>query len=690
MTSTVPPAQQSDTSEELRRIAGMARMGRLDEAADAVVSALAAAPNDAALAALAGAVEFHRGEFERAATYLQRAHALRPQDLVVRTNLADSYLRTDRKEQALALCDEASAMAEPSLRLARIAAHLSQDAGEFERAVRLYRHVLARQPDDWSLLNNLGNALSEEGHHSEALEVLRRAMALAPDSPPIRVNLGTALLKAGRVEEGERILRDAARDFPQDHVPLLTLATFYHEIGMEDRQYEAIAEAARRAPQDAGLQSNYGQEAARRNDYAIAEDRFEAALAIEPGLGPSFVGLAAVYERSNREAELEPLRARALTGGADAESIAFIDALRFKRADRFEEAFAALEQSGEVVMANRRHQLRGIMLDRMGRYDQAFEAFTAMNASLLEEPSRPGERAERFRADMARDRALVTPPWIATWSEAPAAERASPVILLGFPRSGTTLLDTMLMTAANTLVLEEEPYFAEIEADLGGVAALAGIDAAAIAQARARYFRNASTHGTLGAETLVIDKHPLHLGKVPVIRRLFPDARYVLALRHPCDVVLSCFITNFRTNNAMSNFLNLEAAARFYDLAFSYWEQARAAFGLPVHTVVYERLVADQSRELAPLFDWLGLPWAGEGFDHREAARSRGVVRTASYAQVTEAVYTRSAGRWRRYEKHLEPVLDILRPWVERFGYSLEDDRVPVSSETSGIVADSL
>ncbi|TCU61840.1 tetratricopeptide repeat protein [Novosphingobium sp. PhB57] len=682
MTTTAKPSEKPNPSDELRRIAGLARMGRLDEAAQAVVAAVAAEPEDPALAALGGAVEFHRGDFARAATYLERAHSLRPQDLVVRTNLAESYLRTDRKDEALALCDEACAFAEPSLRLARLGAHLAQEAGDFAKAARLYRHVLARQPDDWSLLNNLGNTLSEQGEAAEAIEVLQRAMALAPDSPPIRVNLGTALLLAERVEEGETVLRDAARDFPDDHVPMLTLARFYHDNGIEDRQYEAIAEAARRAPGDAALQSDYGQEAARRNDYAIAEGQFEAALVIEPALGPSFVGLAAVYERSNREAELEPLRERALASGTDAQSLAYIDALRFKRAEDFGQAFEALEQSGEVVVANRRHQLRGIMLDRMERYDEAFGEFAAMNASHLDEPSQPAVRAERFRGDLARDRALVTPQWLGGWSETPPADRASPVILLGFPRSGTTLLDTMLMTAPNTLVLEEEPFFGEIETQLGGVNALAGLDAAAIVAARARYFERVSQHAPLGPDrlapdTLIIDKHPLHLGKVPVIRRLFPDARFVLALRHPCDVILSCFITNFRPNNAMSNFLDLETAARFYDLTFSYWEQAREVFDLPVRTVVYERLVADQARELAPLFDWLDLPWAGEAFDHREAARARGVVRTASYAQVTEAIYTRAAGRWRRYEKHLEPVLDILRPWVERFGYSLEDDRVP-------------
>jgi Flp pilus assembly protein TadD len=671
MTSTAAP------SEELCQIAGLARMGRLDEAAVRVATSIATNPDDPALAALGGAVEFHRGQFERAVTYLERAHALRPQDLVVRTKLAESFFRIGRGEQALALCEEASALAEPSLRLARLGAHLAQEAGDMAKAIRLYRHILNRESEDWSALNNLGNALSGAGEHVEAVKVLRRAMTLAPDSPPIRVNLGSALLRAERGEEGEAILRDAARDFPGDHVPILTLAAFYRDTGMEDLAYEAMAEAARRAPDNAGVLSDHGQEAARRNDYRIAETQFEAALAIDPTLGPAFVGLAAVYERSNREIALDPLRERAVASGVDGPSLAYIDALRFKRAEAFEQAFAALEQSGDVVETSRRHQLRGIMLDRMGRYDEAFAAFAAMNAGRLDDPTRPAERAERFRGELLRDKALVTRKWAAGWSKTLQAERPAPVILLGFPRSGTTLLDTMLMTAPNTLVLEEEPFLAELENEFGGVESLPGLDEATIAAARSRYFERVSALGTLGPDTVVIDKHPLHLNKVPVIRRLFPDAKFVQALRHPCDVVLSCFITNFRPNNAMSNFLDLEGAARFYDLSFSFWEQARAVFDLPVHTVVYERLVADQARELAPLFDWLGLPWHGKDFDHRETARARGVVRTASYAQVTEAVYTRAAGRWRRYEKHLEPVLDTLRPWVERFGYSLDDDRVP-------------
>lgn len=677
MTTTAP-------AEQLSRIAGLARTGRLDEAAVLAATTTQAHPGDATLAALAGAVEFHRRRFDRAYSYLSVAHRMRPQDQVVRINLAESAFHTGRGAEALALCDESAARADPTLRLARLGAYLAQEMQELPRAIALYRLVLAKEPQDWSALNNLGNTLLAAGDADEAVVALRKAAAIASDSAPIRVNLGTALLALGWVDEAETVLRDAARDFPGDHVPLLTLANYYREVGREDFQYEAIAEAARRAPGHAGVQSDYGQEAARRNHFEIAESRFEAAIALEPALGPSFVGLGAIYERTNREAELDPLAERASAAGVDDASRAYIDALRFKRAEEFGQALDALERSGEVVQADRRHQLRGIMLDRMGRPDEAFAEFAAMNAINLAAPSQPGEHARLFREALAADSALLTPEWVAGWTPAPSSDRAAPVFLLGFPRSGTTLLDTMLMTAVDTLVLEEEDIVGDIERELGGMQALPGLDDAAIRAARARYFERVATLGNLGPDTTVIDKHPLHLNKVPMILRLFPDAKFVQALRHPCDVLLSCFITNFRTNAAMSNFLTLDTAAEFYDRSFDYWTMARDVFDMQVRTVVYERLVADQARELKPLFDWLDLPWQGEDFDHREAARARGVVRTASYAQVTEAVYTRAAGRWRRYEHHLAPVFPTLKPWAEGFGYSLDDDRVPPWGEPSG------
>jgi hypothetical protein len=122
----------------------------------------------------------------------------------------------------------------------------------------------------------------------------------------------------------------------------------------------------------------------------------------------------------------------------------------------------------------------------------------------------------------------------------------------------------------------------------------------------------------------------------------------------------------------MVNFLSLETTAELYDLSFGYLEQARELFNPAVHTIVYENIVADRDRELRPLFEFLDLEWDERVLDHQSTARSRGHIKTASYAQVVEPIYTRSAGRWRNYRKHLEPILPTLQPWIEKFGYEMK------------------
>jgi hypothetical protein len=92
---------------------------------------------------------------------------------------------------------------------------------------------------------------------------------------------------------------------------------------------------------------------------------------------------------------------------------------------------------------------------------------------------------------------------------------------------------------------------------------------------------------------------------------------------------------------------------------------------MPVHRVIYENVVADRDSELRRLFDFLELDWHDAVLDHQSTALSRGRIKTASYAQVAEPIYKRSAGRWQNYRKHLEPIIPILQPWIDKFGYEV-------------------
>jgi Sulfotransferase family len=281
-------------------------------------------------------------------------------------------------------------------------------------------------------------------------------------------------------------------------------------------------------------------------------------------------------------------------------------------------------------------------------------------------------RAREYREALLRDRALVTRDWYTGWRGGDARDaRPAPVFLLGFPRSGTTLLDTMLMGHPLVQVLEERPLIARVERESGGLEKLPNLSADEIASLRNSYFDEAKRWLDLRDDTLLVDKFPLHLNKVPYIHRLFPDARFILALRHPLDVLLSCYITNFRLNNAMANFLDLETAAWVYDQSFGFWEQSKSIMGVKCHTVVYERMVENAGAELRPLFQYLDLDWTDDVLDHQNTATGRGVITTASYSQVTEPIYTRAKGRWSRYSTRLEPAIPTVQPWIERYGYQI-------------------
>jgi hypothetical protein len=231
------------------------------------------------------------------------------------------------------------------------------------------------------------------------------------------------------------------------------------------------------------------------------------------------------------------------------------------------------------------------------------------------------------------------------------------------------LLDTFLMGHPDTEVLEERHMLGAAETVLGNVARLPERTADELEQARRAYFAELDRHVDREFPGLVVDKLPLNMLGLPVIRSLFPDARIIFAQRHPCDCVLSGFMQSFTLNDAMACFLTIEGAAGLYDAAMRMFTASRETLPVSVHTLVYEELVTDPEAVLQPLIEFLGLEWRPELLDHRSTARARGAIITPSYDQVVQPLTKAPSGRWRRYEKQLGPVLPILLPWAERLGY---------------------
>jgi hypothetical protein len=186
---------------------------------------------------------------------------------------------------------------------------------------------------------------------------------------------------------------------------------------------------------------------------------------------------------------------------------------------------------------------------------------------------------------------------------------------------------------------------------------------------RERYFEAVDGYFSRDPGMLLVDKFPLNIRHIPLIVRLFPSARIILAMRHPCDVVLSNFMQNYRINNAMANFFTIEDSALAYQQVMALWQKSISLLPVHYHTVKYESLVTDFNHEVGQLLEFLEVDWDDAVLAYDSHARKRGTIRTPSYQSVTEPIYQRAKYRWKRYQDQLQPVMKDLAPFIEAFGY---------------------
>lgn len=663
----------SELPGPLARAIDLYRRGDLEGARRAAEDGLGAGTTDQALLQFVGHVCCRLGDFGAGIAHLRRCIDLEPGNAGVRIELGRALLASGDLDGAEAVAGQMEGSPPAAAtELARIRGYVFQARGQSHDAARCYEEIVSAEPGDFESWNNLGNARRQIGDPAGAIEALRRAASLRADLAPIRMNLAGALGEAGQHDESRSEIERAVRLAPGEGAPRIELGRALTRLGRTGEAAAALEAAVREIPEDAGLWIELGLARAALDDHGGTEQAYRRAIALDPAAAAGWNQLGLLLDSFNRTEEMGSMIEDALKSGLDERDLGFAKALHARREGRLEEALGLARAAPPSTEPHRKAQLIGELLDRLGDASGAFEAFGEMNRAFADLPSDPRASARHFRAELARATALLTPEYAARLrTEARPSGRASPIFLVGFPRSGTTLLDTMLMGHSGVHVVEEKPLLQPIAERLGQAERAAEIDDGEAAVLRNLYFETLDRLAAPAADRLVVDKMPLNMVQAPLLHRLFPDARFIFAERHPADVVLSCYITNFRLNAAMANFLDLEDSAALYDLAMANWSAARALLPLEVHKVRYERMIEDPEAELRPLFEALGLEWQAGAIDHRRTARERGYVATASFAQVTEPLYKRASGRWRRYAARMTPVLPILEPWAERLGYEM-------------------
>lgn len=550
--------------------------------------------------------------------------------------------------------------------------------GQPGQAAASYQKLIALLPDNAAAIANLGDALTALSRTGEAVDCYRKAIALNPGLAKAHNNMGNALMKLGDVQGAVQSFSRAGEVEPGLVDAHANLGLALVKLG-KPQEGAAACERAMAVKADfplAYVNMAHALDATGRTDEAIAN--LEKAITLAPHHIGAYSNLCDIYDRLNRIEDMRGVVERALEHcNPDDPRMLFRRAQLASRDKDNETARRLMEQMPEIgltgAITKGRLTLLGKTCDKLDDPAAAFEWFRRANEFVREAPSSRQWNGEIYRSEVEGLAASFSGLSERPWSDASPSGRPAPVFLVGFPRSGTTLLDTILRSHPGIVVLEELKMVAEMRSMLGGPAGRDRLEALGdgdIAALRNAYFAELDKHLDGAPDTaLVIDKLPLNIVHAGLIHRVFPEAKFILSLRHPCDCVLSCYMQNFRLNNAMANFLDIESSAILYDRVMRLWTAYRSVLPFAVHALAYEVLIADMEGSVTELLGYLGLEWDERMRDYRQTALARGRINTPSYNQVTESLYNRAAGRWEKYREPMQPVLPLLEPWARHWGY---------------------
>jgi len=414
-----------------------------------------------------------------------------------------------------------------------------------------------------------------------------------------------------------------------------------------------------------------------------AEEWYEKAMELEPDNVDSLMGWVNLLEAQNKIADAWALLNKvAKQKKTDAPGVNQVRSTLFSREKKYEEARAALDTIDASTVTNNPayNYAKGNVLDKLGQYDDAFTAYSKANEIIFNVPEKRYDKdqnarfVERLKAFYIRERFNKLPH-----GQRNEDEKACPIFIVGYPRSGTTMVEQMLsshvkisagdelkflwdLTRVAPKILNSPSHYPECLADLWF-----GDNQAALENLRDYYLKNSNQLGVIKPNVpFFTDKMPLNETNLGLISLVFPEAPIIHLIRHPCDVVLSNFFNDLTHGNFQS--YDLATSATHYALIRELVDHYLENIDMKYLAIRYEDIIDDPETHCRKLLDFVGVEWDPECL---EFYKNKRYARTASYAQVTEKLYTRSVFRYKNYENNIQEIIPILEPAIKTLGYEI-------------------
>jgi tetratricopeptide (TPR) repeat protein len=547
-------------------------------------------------------------------------------------------------------------------------------AGRMDEARRLYRRTLERAPDEPEALHWLGVLEYKDDNPTAALSLLERAVARTPETAPAAAQRYYHLAE---VQRGLDRHGEACVNYRRAVVGMPKMADIHFGLGCSLLALNEMPEAAEAfrqtlalAPEDTEAEDGLAQSLAGLERFEEALAHYDKALTVEPNRPAIHCNKGICLQHLGRFAEAAAAHRRALALDPDfanahfnldllGESLggAAADGEDRGTTDRLEALLQRPDLAGAARVTAEFTLAR--QLDKAGEADRAFAHFSRANA--LKAQSLPTAFDGGALVDYI-DRLLATfdAPFFAArrdWGK----DDPLPLLVVGMPRSGTTLVEQILASHGQAHGAGELKWFRQLTGSLQERLSskrsyphcAAEVTPALAGELAEDYLTDVKRRAPEARR--VVDKMPANALRLGLVALLLPGARAIHCRRDPRDTCLSCYFNVFAQGQSFSYDLrHLGLVYRQYERAMAHWAEV---LPIPILEVDYEAVIEDTQAQVCRLLDFCGLPWDPRCLDFHETARP---VRTASFHQVRQPLYATSVGRWRPYAHHLGPLIEAL------------------------------
>ncbi len=618
-----------------------------------------------------------KGKSDVAKKILNKVIELNPKYLKPHTNIAGIFVGEGNFEKAEFFLRKSLEISPKDTNTLVNLACVLKDLGNPKQAERFLRDALEINPKHISALVNLGAVLNELGKIDEGEKFLKKALKINPNSPMVLNNLGIILSKKNKNKEAELYYRKAIElksDFFQAYDNLGSLLSKQGNL-IEAEKF--IEKAINCNPKFELAYVNLGSIKIDLDKLLEAEELFLTAIQINENCGYAYRNLFRLYEKTNN---IEKLKNKLETFKENKsiinEKLLFLARICFREKD-YLKAKKSIDQVSDEWINDTDHQTnllywsyKAFIEEKVGNYDEAFKCFENSQLNLKYENFNPKvfqNYIHTYRKNLDNKNFVVE-------NNSSEENEFSPVFLIGFPRSGTTLLDTILRSHPEIDVVEEKPLINSVEQVIKSkfkysLDELHKLNKKDLEILRNHYLKILKNNCDNKKAKILIDKFPFQTVCLPLINLLFPNSKIIFTHRNPYDTVLSCFQQAFEPNNAMSNFRSIESASFIYDMTMSIWLDYRKNLKMNFITSKYEDLIVDFDKHILKILDFLNISWDENIKNYRNTAHKRGKINTPSSSQVVQPLYKSSIEKWKNYEKYFKNSNQYLHKWKVYFRY---------------------